>query len=843
MRRIVFVTLLCFQTMLSAQAQTTLPTFWNFSTPGIASPPTGWIPGLGTNGNLTYSGGSNSVGGDNTACRLDATGEYLTIWFADKPGPLSYWIKGTGISPAPAFTGIFNVEESADGNSWNTLRSFTTASPLSGTMTRYVETPATATRFIRFFYTEKLSGSNIALDSVVLQAAPAATTPTMVLKQGTERLVQEAVSVVGNSSSVNYTIENKGTVDALSITGFTITGNDASDFTINNMPTTIPANGSAGFTLQFTPSQTGSHHAVLSIANNDAEKNPYLIYLYGIGGNYASEPTAQPANIQFTGVTSYGFKLLFNHPNPKPESYLILRKKGSPVTEAPADGQTYKRGDYIGNAQVAGIGTDTTYIPTYIFANTDYYFSVFAMNGPASYENYRTSSPLSGSVTTSGKATGSYYSGINSTQNNFVTQLSQKTNPHDTVFYSQYIGRFVNPFLTRDTAGGKKTLSCVYTNMQYVYEEPFLWWTGTNSGTQTREHTFPQSWMPSNTGGTWPNEPVSGKELPEYNDLHNLFPADQANANGKRSNHPYGIVVNPTFTSPTGLGKLGTDANGNTVYEPRDEHKGDAARALFYMATAYHGIGGRNWSIPSQQNIALLKQWHFNDLPDAWEIARHEFIYSLQGNRNPFVDSVNFVCRIDFSNMTWIANPSGCGITERTLQLTSPVGGEVIAPGSNGDYIKWTATNLDSVRIELLIEDTLYGVIESSVAAAAGNYSWTTPPALTSSKAKIRLVNTTYQLESKSPAYFMLSSSIGLNKVKEQFTAAVYPNPSNGKLTIDAKDIADVKIKDIMGRTISEEYMQVSPDQVSIQLTQTGMFFIHIRNKKGDMLVKTHIVN
>ncbi len=71
------------------------------------------------------------------------------------------------------------------------------------------------------------------------------------------------------------------------------------------------------------------------------------------------------------------------------------------------------------------------------------------------------------------------------------------------------------------------------------------------------------------------------------------------------------------------------------------------------MATCYNGQLGNNWQIPSNQNQETLKNWHFADQPDNYEIARHEYIYSLQNNRNPFIDSVDFACNIDFSSMTY----------------------------------------------------------------------------------------------------------------------------------------------------------------------------------------------
>ena len=87
--------------------------------------------------------------------------------------------------------------------------------------------------------------------------------------------------------------------------------------------------------------------------------------------------------------------------------------------------------------------------------------------------------------------------------------------------------------------------------------------------------------------------------------------------------------------------------NGNQMcYEPRDAQKGNAARSIFYHATCYNGQNNLNWGIAANQDQATLKTWHFADLPDSYEIARQEYIYSVQGNRNPYIDSVNFVFEI-----------------------------------------------------------------------------------------------------------------------------------------------------------------------------------------------------
>jgi len=85
---------------------------------------------------------------------------------------------------------------------------------------------------------------------------------------------------------------------------------------------------------------------------------------------------------------------------------------------------------------------------------------------------------------------------------------------------------------------------------------------------------------------------------------------------------------------------------GNFVFEPRDEHKGNAARAIFYMCAAYNGVTGNAWVLPNpvsafvnySQEQDVLKKWHWQDPVDEKEIARNDYIESLQNNRNPFID-------------------------------------------------------------------------------------------------------------------------------------------------------------------------------------------------------------
>lgn len=657
-------TLLLLLVGVPAVAQTALPTAWNFSTPPVTSPPNGWTYGIGLNGTggLTYAGAQNSVGGDNTAARMDATGEFIKIWFADKPGALSYYIKGTGISPAPSFTGTFTIEQSPDDVTYTPLRVFTTANPIPGgnmSGNRYVDNPAPSTRYIRFFYTEKQSGSNVAIDSVWVRSAPPSANATINVKVGANTIVNNSQYVVGNTASTVFRLENTGTTQPLSIDSIRFSGDAASDYSVSNAPSSVAGGAFQNMNLNFTASTPGSRKATMRIYNSDPEKNPYVIQLYGIGGSFATEPATAPGSLTASSVTSYSCKLALTGAAPTAEKYLLIRRKGQAVADAPVDGQSYKVGDMVGSGMVAYVGDSlfSSYVPKYIVANSSYHFAAYSFNGPAGFENYLTSASAITSVQTSGKQPGNYYDGLDPLQTSFVTDLRNKINPHDTIFYSAYAPRLVSTWLERDTVQGQKVVNCIYTNIPYIYNGSFAWWSGSggNTATLTREHSFPQSWMPSNTGANWPTAP-NGKEYPEYNDMHHLYPAHQQNANARRGNNPYGVVVNATYTSPTGMGKLGTNAGGQTVYEPRDEHKGDAARALMYMAACYNKAtpAQLNWSFPTNQSPALILQWHQQDPPSDFEIARHELVAQYQKNRNPFIDHPEWASYINFATMGYV---------------------------------------------------------------------------------------------------------------------------------------------------------------------------------------------
>jgi hypothetical protein len=113
-------------------------------------------------------------------------------------------------------------------------------------------------------------------------------------------------SVDAGSSSSNYifTIKNVGNAD---LTGLALTksGSHSGDFTIGNLGTTTVAPGtSTTFTVAFSPAALGNRNAMLHIASNDADENPFDIGLTGTGagpGTLAITPAGTFSSTGYVG--------------------------------------------------------------------------------------------------------------------------------------------------------------------------------------------------------------------------------------------------------------------------------------------------------------------------------------------------------------------------------------------------------------------------------------------------------------------------------------------------------------------------------------------------------------
>jgi hypothetical protein len=138
---------------------------------------------------------------------------------------------------------------------------------------------------------------------------------------------------------------------------------------------------------------------------------------------------------------------------------------------------------------------------------------------------------------------------------------------------------------------------------------------------------------------TWPQSKFGPHEIAiKKTDLHHLYPTASF-ANSARGNHPFSIIKNGDTVCGTSFkGKIpNTDI---TAFQPPSHHKGNVARAMFYISVRY------KMRIDPMQE-ATFRKWHESDPVDSFEIIRNLKIKEIQGNTNPFIDDPSLVNTIN----------------------------------------------------------------------------------------------------------------------------------------------------------------------------------------------------
>ncbi len=186
------------------------------------------------------------------------------------------------------------------------------------------------------------------------------------------------------------------------------------------------------------------------------------------------------------------------------------------------------------------------------------------------------------------------------------------------------------------------------------------------------EHSFAKSW--------W-----GGSKNDAYKDCYHLNPSNTT-ANSSRSNYPLGVptkdLKDQSVTGSLKVGRATYEGETFWVFEPKDEYKGDFARAYFYMATCYgdeltwrldnKDVGSkyamRNDSYLEFRDweIEVLITWHRQDPVSEKETKRMDAVSDFQHNRNPFIDYP------DLAEYIW-GNKKGTSVNlaELTGEVTS----------------------------------------------------------------------------------------------------------------------------------------------------------------------------
>ena len=140
-------------------------------------------------------------------------------------------------------------------------------------------------------------------------------------------------------------------------------------------------------------------------------------------------------------------------------------------------------------------------------------------------------------------------------------------------------------------------------------------------------------------GTTWNREHVWAQSLSWFttskagSDLHHIRPCDNS-LNSSRGNKRFGSTTNSEYFYPYNVENSGTD------------YRGDVARIIFYLMTRYTESDSYDFTSIAQSQELLL-EWNNVDKVDSGEIYRNNYIYDVQGNRNPFIDNP------EYADMIW----------------------------------------------------------------------------------------------------------------------------------------------------------------------------------------------
>jgi len=208
---------------VSGWAQATLPVSATFSTvtaAGAGTMPTGF----------TQTG----LGGYAGSLKFDTQGDFLVLNFAGAAGSLSFDIgPSNSFTTAIPATVVFDVQESSDGSTWTSLATYSNTA--SGSKT--IASLNSASRYIRWIFTTKPSGTNVALKNISLAAgaivtpaapvvAPASanTTSGFTANWAASSGATKYYLDVATDSGVTVFVPNFSNLDVGNVTSYAVTG-------------------------------------------------------------------------------------------------------------------------------------------------------------------------------------------------------------------------------------------------------------------------------------------------------------------------------------------------------------------------------------------------------------------------------------------------------------------------------------------------------------------------------------------------------------------------------------------------------------------------------------------
>lgn len=358
------------------------------------------------------------------------------------------------------------------------------------------------------------------------------------------------------------------------------------------------------------------------------------------------------------------------------------------------------------------------------------------------------------------------------------------------------------------------TLTCVYTGTTI---------TNFSSRTQAQgmgfntEHTFPQG--------------LFSQSLPMRSDVHHLFPTTNS-SNSERGNLPFGMVSNASW-------QVGGSKKGNTLFEPRDVHKGQVARAMLYFVLRYQNYGN---FLTSQE--AILRQWHATYPPTAIDQRRNDEIEGLQGNRNVLVDYPQLLARISSVSGTateptlWGLDYAIDTVDYGTVASQTPVVFDLPFVNEGNQAIQFSELVLNHPDLSFVGTSGDNGTLQPGEARTLRIQLNASTGGPFSSSLDLQ-TDVPGNMQVTIPIFAEISGANSLpNSLLEQVW--VYPQPAHGQFYIEnhsSQHRLSWKLSTLQGRVVQKGVAHTRWEVVNVDSLPAGIYLLRLQTDeaKGDM--------
>ena len=337
------------------------------------------------------------------------------------------------------------------------------------------------------------------------------------------------------------------------------------------------------------------------------------------------------------------------------------------------------------------------------------------------------------------------------------------------------------------------------------------------------------------------------KEYPMVSDIHHLFPTF-GNANSLRNNYPlmeinddvttkWIIYTNGNYVTLTSKPTSNIDSYSEYTttdpnrFEPREDHKGNVARAVFYFFTMYPNQMG---ILSKIGDINTFYQWHLEDPVDDWERGRNERVEEIQGNSNPYIEHPELAAKAwGFGGSSGNEDSS---ITNIKRTPENPHSGDNV-------YIDIYASNVKSITFEYSSSTDNYTKNNSSDIENKGSFYRAMIPKMASGttvKYKVTATDNASKKSTEVGEYVIGGTTdvISINKIN----LLVFPNPASEyiRFTNPISSNATITISNINGQIVKSTVVTENTNSISVINLPSGIYVINI--KEGNNLYTSRFV-